>query len=87
MNFQDEFEFESSNGNTYYVYVTGSKYLDNGLWFNSLDEIQVRDELGELVDEHDEVMSEVTEEAVHRDYDLEIHSTDNSFYSEIDYLE
>lgn len=76
MQFNDEFEFETKDGNVYDVEVTG-KLTSEG---TTVEEVQIFDSLGNLLDDEHDDYAEVHVEAMSREYEPEVHSSDFDHY-------
>ena len=73
--YKDEFEFEATDGNTYYVSVD----------FNGYGEVlgyEVKDGIGEDVSEDSSIFEEIKEEIDNREYKPEVHSVTFDFYEQ-----
>lgn len=78
--FKDEFEVILSNGKAYDIEVTGNNVQDEDKYFIKLDEVVIKDEYGDPIDEDHEDFEELKELAENREYTPEFHDTDVSFY-------
>lgn len=83
MNFQDEFEY-TTNNSTYFVKVEGRVVEDEEFIFNEISHIEVYDSLGDQIDEDHADFSEVYEEALNREYEVEEY---NSYFAEDSYID
>lgn len=82
IHFTQEFEYEASSGLTYLVEVVGAKYVSIDEDFIDVKSFSVSDEMGNLLEKGDEDFAEIEREVLYRDYDVEEHSTDNSYYGD-----
>ncbi len=82
MNFQDEYEFEI-DGETYYVAVTGYVHGDEHDVMTEVKTVKICDQYGEDIDEDSVHYPEIIEDAKTRQYDIEMHTSDFSYYGEI----
>lgn len=80
MYFQQDFEFEASNGLNYFIEVEGEKFFEGTEAFTELDTVTIHDEQGNRIDASDSIFEELNSEAFDRDYEVEIHHTDNNYY-------
>lgn len=82
MKFSDEFECEIF-GKMYGVSCTVNHYFDEEFDrdFKSVEVVKVVDELGEEIEDED-VINEAAEICL--DKEFELHSTDDSYYEEVD---
>jgi hypothetical protein len=80
MKFNDDFEFEASTGEVFYLSVVGEKFIEDGQIYTEIMSVEAADESGDLVEQDHPLMSEINEEAQYRDYDIEIHSSDFDYY-------
>lgn len=87
MYFQDEFEYEATNGQTYFIEVEGSHYDDETGAYTEISRMVFSNENGDVVDKTDDVYSELVEEATYRDYEVEHHTVDTSFYGDHDSID
>lgn len=79
MNFSDEYEYEL-DGFTYYVSVSGQMRNIEGHIVPDLDFIQIYDDMGELVDVGHDHYEIIYQDALDREYELELHTTDFDYY-------
>lgn len=82
IHFTQEFEYETSNGRMYLVEVEGVKYVSDNEDFIDVRNFTISDELGNLVEKGDEDFYEIEQEVLYRDYDVEEHATDSSYYGD-----
>lgn len=82
MNFTQEYEFEARNGATYFVEVVGNKYSEEDGDFVELLSVTITDELGEEVGHDHAMFNEIYDDAESREYEVEEHAVDTSFYGD-----
>lgn len=78
--FNDEYEYEASDLNTYFIEVEGSYFEDETGGHTELSRMEFSDEAGNIIDTDDEIYRELVEDANNHDCEVEVHETDTSFY-------
>lgn len=81
MYFSDEFEYEATNGMTFYIEVDGEAFDEHGEVFKEIKTISISNDDGEIDNTH-ECYNEVVNEVHNRDYEVEVHSSDFEYYND-----
>lgn len=87
-NFAEEFEYEV-NGNIYQVEVVGSRETDiDGRMYSELNKLIVIDDLGNELDDYDDVYNEIQEYVLYdKQYEIEDHGFSSEWADEEEFPE